>query len=76
MREFVWEQMKPSPKQRAAITKELLTKRERKENKYREASGLSPELAVTICLNNWQKLQKQGKIARLGSRKWFMEWDN
>jgi len=76
VREFTLEQLKPARQLLNTINKELLSQRSHQLNKYRESSGLSLELAGTLGLHNWQKLQKQGKIAPLGPRQWFMEWDN
>lgn len=76
MREFTLEQLKPTRQLLNKINKELLTQREQKVKKYRESGDISAELAGRICLHNWDKLIKQGKVAALGQRQWFMEWDD
>lgn len=76
MREFTLEQLKPTRQQTSKITKELLAQRVTRVEKRRKDQGISPELAGAICLHNWAKLVKQGKIVSLGLREWAMEWDN
>lgn len=76
MREFTLEQLTPTRQQIRKINKELLLQRVNKVHKHREGNGIMHELPGGICLNNWAKLVKQGKIVSLGLREWSMEWDN
>jgi len=77
MREFTLEQLCPSRQLLNKINKELSAQRKLlKINKYREKAGVSTKLACSICLHNWEKMSKQGKIVELGPRQWLMEWDD
>ncbi len=76
MRELTLEQLKPTRQQLSKINKFLLSQREQKAQKRRGDNFDGLEIGMEICLQNWDRLVREGKIINLGPREWAMEWDN